>query len=120
MALPHRPHPAIWKGINVLAFLKPSCKTARLSKDKLNRREALLLNSYNLRNVVNNSLSLPEVLTFYFGSAVSRPDILASRRDLSGAGEGPHCVDVRPPVDHLHQNFNACPKFDVYANVNIL
>ncbi|NEI68297.1 hypothetical protein GR212_01830 [Rhizobium lusitanum] len=49
------------------------------SKDKLKKREALLLISYNLRNVVNNSLSFAEVLTFYFGSAAATPDIPVSR-----------------------------------------
>jgi len=62
-----------------LAFLKQSGKDSAISKHKLKKPEALLLNSYNLRNVVNNSLSLPEVLTFYFGSAAPRPDILARR-----------------------------------------
>ncbi|MDK4712941.1 hypothetical protein [Rhizobium sp. CNPSo 4039] len=63
-----------------MAFLKQSGNDSALSKHKLKKREALLLNSYNLRNVVNNSLSLREVLTFYFGSAVPRPDILARKQ----------------------------------------
>jgi hypothetical protein len=69
-------HSVVRKGINVLAFLKPSSKDSARPKHKLKKREALLLNSYNLRNVVNNSLSLAEFLTFYFGSAVPRADIL--------------------------------------------
>lgn len=42
----------------------------------MKKREALLLNSYNLRNVVNNSLSFAEVLTFYFGYILEYSDIL--------------------------------------------
>ncbi|WP_152093729.1 hypothetical protein [Rhizobium dioscoreae] len=81
-------HPAVRKGINLLAFLKQSGIDSAISKHKLKKREALLLNSYNLRNVVNNSLSLPGVLTFYFGSAVPPPDILALRQQqFAWAGE---------------------------------
>jgi len=85
----------------------------------LKKREALLLNSYNLRNVVNNSLSLSEVLTFYFGSAVGSLDILAAR----------HCrgpwkrVIALPSLHELLQRLIKKlmrHKFDVYANVNIL
>ncbi|WP_145633389.1 hypothetical protein [Rhizobium sp. ERR 1071] len=81
-------HPAVRKGINLLAFLKQSGKDSAISKHKLKKREALLLNSYNLRNVVNNSLSLPDVLTFYFGSAVPPPDILALRQHQFAWAEG--------------------------------
>ena len=63
-----------------MAFLKQSGKDSAISKHKLKKREALLLNSYNLRNVVNNSLSLSDVLTYYFGSAVTQPDILVLRQ----------------------------------------
>jgi len=102
-----------------LAFLKPSRKDSAPSKDRLKKREALLLNSYNLRNVVNNSLSLTEVLTFYFGSAVRSLDILASRPRREDAGErftSPAYLEL--PV--AHQNFSLWREFDVYANVNFL
>jgi hypothetical protein len=103
-----------------LAFLKQSGKDSAISKHKLKKPEALLLNSYNLRNVVNNSLSLSDVLTFYFGSAVPRPDILARRRCPVAEGEG-RIGDMRNALPHrLHQNFTARHEFDVYANVNIL
>jgi hypothetical protein len=70
-----------------IGFPQTERQTSALSKHKLKKREALLLNSYNLRNVVNNSLSLSEVLTFYFGSAVPRADILARRGCPVASGE---------------------------------
>jgi hypothetical protein len=60
-----------------IGFPSNSRKTSAQSKHKLKKREALLLNSYNSRNVVNNSLSLGKSLTFYFGSVIPCPDILA-------------------------------------------
>jgi len=102
-----------------LAFLKQSRKDSASSKDKLKKREAPLLNSYNLRNVVNNSLSLSEVLTFYFGSAVGCPDILMGQ---TPEGLWKRCVPFVPieaPFHRFAKN-SVRYKFDVYANVNIL
>jgi len=104
-----------------LAFLKPSRKTAFPQRTKLKKREALLLNSYNLRNVVNNSLSFAEVLTFYFGSIIECSDILMKR--LRRRHFQNRCFPLPGSNSSRiarHQNFNARHKFDVYANVNIL
>lgn len=88
----------------------------------MKKREALLLNSYNLRNVVNNSLSFAEVLTFYFGYILEYSDILMKRRCPADSPEPVFPVDFAPTIPRIapHQNFNPRHKFDVYANVNIL
>ena len=96
-----------------IGFPQTELQDSAPSKDKLKKREALLLISYNLRNVVNNSLSFLEVLTFYFGSAAESPDSLVSRlrHDL---------LDQSHEPPFAHQKFSARDEFDVYANVNIL